>query len=422
MPEIYLRDVFEYNGVNQSIFFHSHRDLILGDETRQDNFPKCWIDSELVHPHFASAFEKAFSQIQSQPNFVLPEILLKSKAGIYTWFKLILWHMDDGHQDSDTVIAILEPTEPERVKELEAMRMRRFYQVLLSEAIAHAEVDLESGQLKSAGGLWSCYQRSCDQNAPSFLQEFSQQLEKCLSSEDFALFQHYCNPAIWDPLPLQQELSHRFHYQRLIGGQMRWVELVLHIFRESITQNVYALIYLKDIHAEKERSLAQAMAAERDPLTGIYNRAAFERIVSQHVQQASSDFCGFLMLLDLDNFKQINDQNGHLKGDHALMEVAQALRTSFREHDLIGRLGGDEFLIYVRAPIDKKALLQRLKEILQILHQKTALPLTCSIGVTRIFRPSFQYDKSLEEADIALYQSKKRGKNRFVFFEDVSPL
>lgn len=421
LPEIYIRDVFEYNESRQAIVFHTERELIDGEDIHQSDFPSCWITSGIVHPHFAQEIRSAFSQIHLKSHLTLPEILLRDKSGSYSWFKLTLQHLEQEKPDTNTVLVILEPTRPERVKELEHIRTKRFYQALLSETIAYAEVDLESGELKSSGGLWGANQPDHRSDAPSFLGKLFKQLSQYLSPNDLLLFQGDCDPAGWVTLQQGKEICHRFSYRCPIGQQLCWVELVIHIFREEITQNVYALICLKDITTEKERSLAQADAANRDPLTGLYNRAAFERMVRQHVLHSSCDPCGVLMLLDIDNFKHINDRNGHLEGDHVLTQVAQILLSAFRKDDLVGRLGGDEFLIFIHAPLDHNALASRLTKLQEDLQSQIRIPLTSSIGITLVRQQSFDYNRHLGQADIALYQSKQQGKNRFLFFEDLSP-
>ena len=182
-----------------------------------------------------------------------------------------------GSMKEELAVLVVEPTGTERVKELENMRIRRFYQVLLSEAIAYAEVDLESGQLKSIGGLWSGYEQDYRRSTVHFLTLMEQRLAHYLSEEDMKEFRRYRDCASWNELFQDQVSSRAFSYRRPVGQQMRWVELVIHMFREDLTQNAYALIYLRDINNEKEKEVSQEEAASRDPLTGLYNRAAFER-------------------------------------------------------------------------------------------------------------------------------------------------
>ena len=306
--------------------------------------------------------------------------------------------------------------------ELEYMRMRKFYHTMLSETIAYAEVDLESGQLKSVGGLWRVYRQDCRRSSRHFIQVLEQQLASALSGEDLARLRRYRDPAVWNEMLARGEASSRFCYRRPVGETLRWVELTIYLFREDTTRNAYALIYLKDVNAEKEREFAQAQAADRDPLTGLYNRTAFEREVKRCVGECGQSLCGVLMIMDIDNFKQINDKMGHLEGDRALQAVAGVLTSTFRQEDLVGRLGGDEFLVFIKGGIRRERLEQRVASLLDALAHTPGPAVTGSIGLTYVCGLDFAYDDCLRRADLALYQSKRQGKNRFRFYEDPGGL
>ena len=419
LPQVHVQDVFEYNELNRTIFFHTERVLVAGEDRHESDFPHCWLEEEVVHPHFQEQFKRAFTNVRRKQELDIPEILLKGKDGTYQWFRLILRHPGHDQQDLDTVVVILEPTGAGRVMELDAMRTRRFYQAMLSEAIAYAEVDLESGQIQSIGGLWSEYMQDYRKNVPHFADIMVRQLALYLPGEVLPLLRKYRSREGWDELFRSGKETQRFYYRRPVGPELRWVELVIHIFREDLTQNVFALLYLKDINTEKEREVAQARAASRDSLTGLYNRSAFEETVSAYIRGSEHEPRGMLMLLDIDNFKDINDQRGHLEGDRALQETARILGNTFRQEDVIGRWGGDEFLIFVKGHIRRDILEQRLQRLLDALRAADTVPLASSIGVTFVQRDGYDYNRSLKRADIALYRSKKNGKDRYCFFEDL---
>lgn len=162
--------------------------------------------------------------------------------------------------------------------------------------------------------------------------------------------------------------------------------------------------------------------ANVDSLTRLYNRrwidqhfpAAFEGLITDNVP-----LC--LMMIDVDNFKQYNDDNGHLSGDACLKAVAEVIRTSIRPSDLLGRFGGEEFAaLLVGANISASAnVANRLKdnvENIEILDNKSKpLPsVTVSIGVAQGVPHSF-YEETLQSADNALYSAKDKGKNCIVY-------
>lgn len=136
---------------------------------------------------------------------------------------------------------------------------------------------------------------------------------------------------------------------------------------------------------------------------------------------AASDYNrkGVMILLDVDNFKRINDQFGHLEGDKALKRVTTLLQNVFRSDDLIGRLGGDEFMVFIKGNIRRSVLEERLQSFLNALRKDEAEPITCSVGIAFANGKTFSFDDSVCRADMALYKSKKTGKNHFCYSEDT---
>lgn len=193
-----------------------------------------------------------------------------------------------------------------------------------------------------------------------------------------------------------------------MGETLHWVELTIYLFREDTTRNAYTLIYLKDINAEKEREFAQAQAADRDPLTGLYNRTAFEREVKRCLNECEQSPCGVLMIMDIDNFKQINDKMGHLEGDKALQAVARVLTATFRQEDLVGRLGGDEFLVFIRGGIRRERLEQRVDSLMSALERTSSPVITGSIGLTYVYDSGATYADYLRQADLRCMRASGR--------------
>lgn len=197
------------------------------------------------------------------------------------------------------------------------------------------------------------------------------------------------------------------------------MELVVHVFQERYSGNMYALLYLKNIDVEKRKALAQEVAANRDPLTNVYNRRTFEQEVISFMTDSRETAGGSLIILDLDDFKKINDNYGHLVGDRALKILTDTLMATFRRRDIIGRLGGDEFLVFIKSVTSREILDKRMKELFVSLAQTEELNLTCSVGICIMEREGFSYEEGLKKADTALYKSKKEGKNRYSYYEET---
>lgn len=163
--------------------------------------------------------------------------------------------------------------------------------------------------------------------------------------------------------------------------------------------------------------------AIRDELTGLYNRRQLHTELDAAIARANRHgipFC--LCLIDVDHFKDINDQHGHLVGDVILREFARVASDSIRDSDVIGRYGGDEFMQILPDTELKGAVMhaERLRVYAHFLDLQGVLPphaISLSIGVAQ-YRPGEAVTTLIERADTALYRAKERGRNRVDWIDD----
>jgi diguanylate cyclase (GGDEF)-like protein len=170
--------------------------------------------------------------------------------------------------------------------------------------------------------------------------------------------------------------------------------------------------------------------AARDPLTGLWNHSSIIDLLCSEIERAERQgSCVGVVLTDLDRFKSINDNHGHLVGDHVLREAAAALTSSVRPYDAVGRLGGEEFLVVLPGCDQMNAVshAERLRLAINRVIVNTAsgpLQFTASFGVT-VFGPDSRVDAqgAIRSADLAMYAAKRAGRDRVEFspacFESV---
>ena len=171
--------------------------------------------------------------------------------------------------------------------------------------------------------------------------------------------------------------------------------------------------------AQAEAQTALERASRTDPLTGLLNRRAFESEMESRLnRRASPATPGALLLVDLDNFKQVNDAAGHERGDEALKAVAAMLVERTRPGDLVARLGGDEFALWLER-IDAEAASSRAAQLVAAAGElaefsaSSEAPLGFSIGVA--LRGGSDLMQLLSRADGAMYEAKRAGKGGFAF-------
>ena len=165
----------------------------------------------------------------------------------------------------------------------------------------------------------------------------------------------------------------------------------------------------------REQEIAQRDAAEKDPLTGVYNRKVFREQVEKYLNDIEGDNKGIMILFDLDDFKAINDKLGHVIGDSVLQHMASCLRASFSKNHIVGRFGGDEFLVFIKGELTREEMSKQMELLFQKLKENPEVPILCSAGILFVDGSDFSYQNSLQDVDIALYRGKQEGKNQYYF-------
>lgn len=177
---------------------------------------------------------------------------------------------------------------------------------------------------------------------------------------------------------------------------------------------VAAVGKITDISSQKELEEKLVMQAQTDELTGIYNKAAVTKKVEALLANRHS---GYLFMIDIDNFKAINDTYGHAKGDMVLVGMGSILRDVFRREDVVGRIGGDEFAAFVCREDGRNFFAaERARLILERLHmnqKEWGTAVTVSIGIASCPEDGDTYEALYMAADQAMYIAKQRGKNQF---------
>lgn len=161
--------------------------------------------------------------------------------------------------------------------------------------------------------------------------------------------------------------------------------------------------------------------ADRDRLTGLYNRNGFEHIAEGFLMREGAE--GALILFDLDNFKLVNDMEGHPAGDRLLQCFAGCLTETFRRDDVAARLGGDEFIILVRSPVNAAVLEEKFRELSRKVHTAfgkyyAKYSVSASAGAVLADGDMRDYRSLYKCADTALYIAKYMGKDRFYINEE----
>jgi len=170
------------------------------------------------------------------------------------------------------------------------------------------------------------------------------------------------------------------------------------------------------IWSRNEKMQELRLQASQDPLTGLKNRRRFEEdLLAELARSRREQTVGAVMMLDLDNFKQVNDTLGHPVGDRTIAEIAALLSARMRVTDVVARLGGDEFAIVLpRCDLDEaEEIAEAISKAIRLhtLPGEAAPPITASIGIATFGPQSDGYDAVLSAADNAMYEAKRAGRD-----------
>lgn len=210
-----------------------------------------------------------------------------------------------------------------------------------------------------------------------------------------------------------------FTYQRrLTNGSIRWVHNTVRFLIDADSGHMCAMLSAKDIDAEKRKEQQLLQEAKLDRMTMLLNRATTMTAISKILEE-EPDHSHVLFMIDVDNFKNMNDNLGHQTGDRFLIQFAEEVRKHFRETDVVGRIGGDEFFALMRDVSGTLETAEKAQEVLaaiqKVCAEYTVVPLSGSIGISLYPEDGKTLDELYCKADAALYEAKRRGKNQFIY-------
>lgn len=205
------------------------------------------------------------------------------------------------------------------------------------------------------------------------------------------------------------------------NGEEVWIRIIAKAIQDKQGYLIQIIGSISDISQEKQKTMKLMERAQRDGLTNIFNRVTTEAMINQILQEHPQDN-HVLMVIDIDDFKSINDTLGHTSGDEALTKISKALQSCLRRDDIIGRIGGDEFVVFLKhvKVLQASSIAQKSEMLLQALatiqlSQNPQYRIKCSIGIATHPQDGNSYHELFKNADKHLYIAKKQGKNTYVF-------
>lgn len=203
------------------------------------------------------------------------------------------------------------------------------------------------------------------------------------------------------------------HWRFITGARIGDIQTGLQTFNGCIT----------DIDMVKKEEERKERIEKQDTLTGLYNQKSTKEQIKNYLEAEGEQGCHAFMIIDIDNFEKVNRKLGRVFGDAVLKNIADNLKKIFYTSDILGRIGGDEFLVFLKNTNNINMLREKAEWIAKVFAdtytgEDKELKITCSIGITRYPQDGHTYEELFKKTDIALYQAKEQGVGTILLYED----
>lgn len=252
----------------------------------------------------------------------------------------------------------------------------------------------------------------------STFEHFIERVTDCISKESKNSFYQICE----NIKSAKPNFFHRISIDKAIGGIPENSTLAINGSSVEIDNHIkYVVCTMSIIKSNESLIDAINMKANLDPLTGLYNKAAIKNYVIERMVSGKDKRLS-LAIIDLDNFKMVNDTYGHMFGDDTLVTVATVLKSVVGNSGAVGRIGGDEFMVALENFADgQEAIRPILKSIRDHVEWSFKnivedIKITCSIGIATYPEDADNYDNLFKLADRCLYIAKSKGRDRFIIY------
>ncbi len=413
--------IFDYD-MKRGVIEHPERSVALyGLPPVISNVPASLVEQKVCFEEDVPQFIAMYEKIQKGEPHASCVVRIHVAEGGYVWNRVSLTTLYDRDGNPVRAIGVAEDITKQKKAELLYRQEEQYRNAMLSEALLTYEIDLTQDRLYVDKDEWT--RRAGMEPVQSYSKALEAVCGQVVFPEDRKTVLERFSLESLTAAFTRGETELHFEYRlKMEGGVYRWVSKTMHLLEDPETGSLKGFTYLKDIDAQKREELALKFRSERDALTGLCNKAFAEKQTRDALLDVGEDRFHALMIVDLDNFKQVNDTYGHMLGDQVLRECSRRIRYLFRDDDVVGRIGGDEFLVCLRNISTAQVAADKAAGICAAFREKfrfgeKLITLSGSVGVALFPQDGETFEELYERADLALYEAKRCGKNNYCFYE-----
>lgn len=402
--------------VKSKTLYITDEGALSGEQHRRiENIPDAVIGKSLVSKETVDDFVNFFQDMQSgkKEGTALFQQRLYQKHE-YFWVKAKYTMIYDERGEADTAIISYEDYSEIYEKELAYERWISEFDQKKKDAIAYYEYDLTNDKFETLEGKLNDSLPKDERHSFTYIAHYAadhfvynKDRKKYLKvfSREYLLEQYAKGRR---HLSLQHRRLHE-------DGTEFWALGEIRMIWDPYAAIVKASVLLYDIDGDKRRAIELKRLSETDSLTGLYNRGTLFRRMESTLRHSGSHVRHIMILIDLDHFKNLNDTFGHQYGDKVLQRVASAIRSCCRDEDVCSRIGGDEFVVFIRnmpLDVDVKGKLEALKQAISLPDEEGHI-ITASIGAALYPEDGRDAAALYNKADESMYHAK-RSKRRSI--------
>lgn len=410
--------IWEYDYKTKSILQSDRSIEKHGYDKIVPGVPQSLVEDGFVHPDSAQDFLNLYRSLEEGAKKADGVFRVKKADGSGYWYEHIFYDNVFG-ADGKPIRAIgMSKDVTAQFKEQESYQKElRFLMTLPENALGAAIVDATDWRL-----VKTKLPKAGQKNLPSCptLEEYLEAVAHSVVEDEEVrgFFTRFSPDFVQEKYGHGQRRLTLEFLRELPDGTRRWVRDEIRFLTDPNTQHLMVVFMLTDVEDEKRREQELTFAAQRDAMTGLYNHDFTLKYIEQALREPPSEKNNALFMIDIDNFKQVNDTFGHLKGDEAIVTIASTIEHTFRATDIVGRVGGDEFLVLMKQVADPRLVHKKAKELIEALQYifsvgQITLQLSCSVGISLSRGDNLPLQALQNEADAALYRAKKAGKNQY---------
>lgn len=401
--------IFEYDCNKKTINLKcSNRNLLLNKSEITD-VPENIISKNIIASDIIENFSMIFETIKTNESAVEEIHVLDNNEDI--WYKIMMHNIYSDKNKDFVTMGVMEEITEEKKKEIKLQKKIQIQKTLAFNSLMYGVIDLKRGIVLE----WK------ENNKEDEIEkkEVNLSYNSTIQNKILNLVDNEYKFSLSEVLSLKNlrkeydkgKESGEIQYLRNFENEKRWTSL--RIYRMYGAYESKAIIIVTDIDKQKRKELLFKNRAERDGLTGLYNAiTARDKINKELCENQKMGEQHIFVLIDLDNYKQINDTFGHNYGDKVLIDIANILNNRFRSTDIVCRLGGDEFVIFlknIRSYEYAEQLIGELCEIINKTYRKgnKEVVISASIGIAIAPKDGNDFQELYKKADMAQYDVKK---------------